>query len=346
MPEATRDNQDLEASVAALVGSKATKPEPRNRVAGGTSTGFTPTATPTPAATPPEGVPEPGASVSASSPAPPPEHDLAKAVEKLIQEQPAPATLSPSEPPPAKIETLDAQIADLADDLIAGEFADESSVVQGGVGEPPANQPPPPSSGTEKTGSAAPADRPGAEAALFEAAAPAAEPTWPQAVLAEAKVEPNPTSAPRPVSKPPPPIVKPAATSRQVAEMAAKVAARQGVKAARTLKPHGLKLLELISAPLLRKPKPIRDLIGWIALVTLFNAACLWMYVLFFRSAKVPEPTTPVVAVEHASDAKDQKSDKKDDKSKKSSKKESPKKDAAKKDTGKKKSAQANAGEH
>ena len=53
-------------------------------------------------------------------------------------------------------------------------------------------------------------------------------------------------------------------------------------------------LLWLLSRPLASKSKSTRDLMGWFALVTLFNASCLWIYVLFFRSNKPPAPGPPV----------------------------------------------------
>ena len=58
----------------------------------------------------------------------------------------------------------------------------------------------------------------------------------------------------------------------------------------------------MLSAPIRKRPKAFRDTIGWAAVVTLFNAMCLWMYVLFFRSPE-PPPPKPVAAHETTKDS-------------------------------------------
>lgn len=310
MSEATKDIQDsdLEASIAALIGDTGK-----------------PAAAPV-APTPPETTPDPEAGrldfealaaeavnllVSAMPPeqtAPPPtqsveeslaaaaadlantaasappadappleSQDLAKAVERLIQE--APPEPAPAPETPKKIEALDAQIANLADDLIAGEFADEQNVLQGQVGEPPAKEAPPPPLGAEQ-----PAAKPAEPAPKVEAPATLVAPTAKPAA---------PAPAPAAPTAPPAPSV-----ARKAATSAAKVAAQHGAKAAGRLKPLGLKLLELISQPLKDKPKYTRDLVGWLALWTLFVSVSLWAYVLFFRSANPPAAAKPVAAAE------------------------------------------------
>lgn len=251
--------------------------------------------------------------------------DLAKAVERLIQEAP-PASAEPATTP-KKIEALDAQIADLADDLIAGEFADENNVLQGQIGEPPAKEAPPPPVSTEQP-------------MALPTPPPAPEPT-PKAEQPVATVEPERPAPPAPKAPTSPGFARAAAKS------AAKVAAAHGTKAASRLKPLVIKVLELISSPLSDKPKYIRDLVGWLALWTLFVSISLWGYVLFFRSAKPPEVVTPVAAAESESAKSEgghgesksghgEKKDAKPDKAKKApAKKEPPKKEAAKKDTAK-----------
>ncbi len=315
MSEATKDIQDsdLEASVAALIGDTGKPAAPAAPIAPSD-------ATPDPEAgrldfealaaeavnllvsamPPEETAPPPTQSVEESlaaaaadlansaaavseapvtlADAPPSEsQDLAKAVERLIQE--APPEPAPAPETPKKIEALDAQIANLADDLIAGEFADEQNVLQGQVGEPPAKEAPPPPLGAEQPTAkpAEPAPKVEAPATLV---APAAKP---------AAVAPAPAA---PTTPPAPNVARKAATS------AAKVAAQHGAKAAGRLKPLGVKLLELISLPLKDKPKYTRDLVGWLALWTLFVSVSLWAYVLFFRSAKPPTAAQPVAAAE------------------------------------------------
>lgn len=256
------------------------------------------------------------------------EEDLAKAVEKLIQEAAAvaPDAPEPSETP-KKIEALDAQIAHLADDLIAGEFADEQNVIQGQVGEPPAQEAPPPP---------AAADHP----------APTSEP---QPVSPPAPTLKAPAKAPAAVA-PPPPAPKPP-TPHKAAEPAPKKTKRHGVKIIGRLAPPANKALGLICLPLRHKPKYTRDLIGWLAIWTLFMSICLWAYVLFFRSAKPPAPTTHVVATEpeHA-EAKAGHGEKKDAKADKAkadkAKADKAKTDKTKKPPAKKDAAKSHGGGH
>jgi hypothetical protein len=47
--------------------------------------------------------------------------------------------------------------------------------------------------------------------------------------------------------------------------------------------------LAVLSAPLAKKPRIVRDSIGWIAVNTVFCASCLWGYMLFLRPADVAE---------------------------------------------------------
>jgi hypothetical protein len=48
-------------------------------------------------------------------------------------------------------------------------------------------------------------------------------------------------------------------------------------------------LLAVLSAPLAKKPRIVRDSIGWIAVNTVFCASCLWGYMLFLRPDQVAE---------------------------------------------------------
>lgn len=47
--------------------------------------------------------------------------------------------------------------------------------------------------------------------------------------------------------------------------------------------------LAVLSAPLAKKPRIVRDSVGWIAVNTVFCASCLWGYMLFLRPADVAE---------------------------------------------------------
>lgn len=47
-------------------------------------------------------------------------------------------------------------------------------------------------------------------------------------------------------------------------------------------------------------PKVARDTAGWIGLVTVFFACCMWAIILFFRSTPVPETyDVPSAVLEH-----------------------------------------------
>lgn len=48
-------------------------------------------------------------------------------------------------------------------------------------------------------------------------------------------------------------------------------------------------LLAVLSAPLAKKPRIVRDSVGWIAVNTVFCASCLWGYMLFLRPDQVAE---------------------------------------------------------
>ena len=346
MSEAKDTSQGLDASVAALVGDNAAPTQPTESpidfeslaaeaVADMMNSGAEPPSPAAPAPADPgldEAVAELIAAPPPSQPATPSQEpaDLAKAVEKLLEEEAAQAA-QVAPPVPEKIETLDAKIANLADDLIAGELADEKNVLQGEVGVPPVKEAPPPPSGTDK-----PADQAPAPAPRVAEAAPVFEPPEPVTT----------TRAPAaPAARPPAP--KQATSTRDTAEKAAKAAARHGARAALRLKPHGLKLLQLMSGPLQNRPKYMRDVVGWVAIITLFNASCLWMYVLFFRSAKAPAPVTTVVKAEESHDqAKDESSGHGEKKAEKKDDKKSSKTDKTKKPPPKKDAAKSHGGGH
>ncbi len=194
--------------------------------------------------------------------------DLAAAVQKLVEDA-APKPPEPPLPSDTKIETLDAHIAGLADDLIAGEFADEQNTIKGQVGAPPV----PPE---------APAPAP----------TPAPQPPPPEPAPAVAPVVTAP-SAPSPAAPPPVARHKPAkaAPPAPAPETPAKTR-----KLAAALRPLSTLILSTLAAPLRNRPKPLRDLIGWVAIITIFNATCLWGYLLFFRSS------TPTIVVAKAAE--------------------------------------------
>ena len=177
---------------------------------------------------------------------------------KLIDEGAPAGGEAKTEAPPAvavaetgKIESLDAELAGLADDLIAGEFADEETVLK---------------EESDKV-SAAPAPD---SASAAVAGAVVAE-------VAAKAVETQPASAPAAPLK-----------AKQVAEPTPK---KDVAVPARTSEPFVLlRLAAAISAPLRNQPAYVRGMVAWIALVNAFLALCVWAWVLVFRPTEAPVP--------------------------------------------------------
>lgn len=264
MPEAAHKPDTLEAQAAALVNNAADgidldalAAEALDDIAPGTANQAPPPAPPAEAAlqnmdelakaveqllsdaaaNAPVPEAEPGATAAAPSPA--------TKGEPVTSDSPAAPTTTAGAPEPIK--NLDSRIAEQADDMIAGEFADEQNEIKGQIGAPP---PPPP---------------PAEPSALPPRPAPAPEPV-PAAAVPDIPVAPRP-AAPTPVN----PAVRPA-------------------KAESKKRSGPPKLLAALGAPLSRRSKQTRDLVGWAAIITILNASCLWGYLMFFRSA------TPAVA--------------------------------------------------
>lgn len=83
----------------------------------------------------------------------------------------------------------------------------------------------------------------------------------------------------------------PLSEAMRITTGAARAAAGHSGPAWRATEPSVLKLLDAAAAPINRRPKYVRDLIGWCAAVTLFYALCAWGYILLIRQPSVPEPT-------------------------------------------------------
>jgi hypothetical protein len=60
-------------------------------------------------------------------------------------------------------------------------------------------------------------------------------------------------------------------------------------RVAASIRPATARVLVVSARTLERCPKVARDTLGWIGLVTVFFACCMWAIVLFFRSTPVPE---------------------------------------------------------
>lgn len=260
MPEAPDKQNALEAQAAALI-SNAPAEIDLDALAAEAVEGLVSDAQPAAAAPAPPETPPAATSIDMA--------DLADAVQKLIDNAPQPAPAEPPLPADTKIETLDAHIAELADDLIAGEFADEQNQIKGQVGAPPPAPPP-------ETPTVAP------QAPAPQAPEPAAAHT------PDIPVAPKPMK-PAPAAKPPKPVEAPAEPKVETPRRAL----------GERVKPIFAATLAALSAPLRNASKQTRDRVGWIAIITIFNATCLWGYLLFFRA-----PSTTVKAVSHDGDAK------------------------------------------
>jgi hypothetical protein len=178
------------------------------------------------------------------------------------------------------IRTLDAQLAEAADDLIAGEFADEDEILNAVPAVVAPVVPVPASQDAEKP---APEVSPETEE--------------PAAVAKVAEPEPAPMRAPRVVLPPPVEAVAPS-----VAEEARKL---PSPKAAMALALGALfspvisaldAAAAAVSAPLRNRSQHTRDLVGWLAMVNLFLAVCVWVYLLAIRSPVAPDPEPLPVA--------------------------------------------------
>ena len=65
-----------------------------------------------------------------------------------------------------------------------------------------------------------------------------------------------------------------------------------GVKKA---EPHALRVAAMISAPILSKPKHVRDTMGWLAAWSLFVATCFAVFVFLIRTPHGPVSSDPEV---------------------------------------------------
>lgn len=176
----------------------------------------------------------------------------------------------PSEPPASPLEqSIDEAVEDAQQAMMEGE-------------SPSAAEEPPPPESVERIDDAL-AESADARMAEQAAEAPAAEPlpaaadkppeqpsdesSTPPSVEPEGQVVPVVVSAPpEPLPSAPPPPESGVSS----------VEAKPG-RGHATLGPR---VAAVMAWPMTLLPPPARDLIGWLGLVTLFNAACIWIYVL------------------------------------------------------------------
>ncbi len=225
---------------------------------------------------------------------------LTEAVEQAEVESPAPVEGEASDQPPEventepessspdTVEDLDAELADLADELLEGDFDDVDDVLA--AGNPTEPIPPP---------------EPEAAEAAEDEQAPASEPASPEPA---ADAEPGTDAEPSQATEPEPGSV---ADQREPDE--APVEARAPTEtAALDAAPGGLKhrlttaVYEAAVAankPLDAKPTYARDIVGWFAAVTLFNALAVWVFFLLVRSPDPGPSPADVVTLEVPAEA-------------------------------------------
>jgi hypothetical protein len=216
-------------------------------------------------------------------------------------------TLPPDDEPPAStvdLAALDAQIAQAVDSLDDDEFADASVVLTSATPKPPAPAPQP--AAATPAPAETPAQPPAAEvpeaqpapaaaaAAPAEAPAPAttseATPSTPAAPVAAAVAAAVP--APAPVSQPEPPKPAPAAKPAAAAAPAPAQAPEAPAEPRVPLSQKALRAVEKLVMPLAlvlgKFPPGFRQTLGWIAIVTGFNAGVVWTYVMFVMPTSPP----------------------------------------------------------
>ncbi|MFM9996139.1 MAG: hypothetical protein ACKVU4_10095 [Phycisphaerales bacterium] len=193
-----------------------------------------------------------------------------------------PASAGGVEEVPGEIESLDQHLAGTGDAMIDGEIADEAAVLAAAAAVAPAVAVAPPLPAPAAMPPAAPTPRDSVSSAPAAPSVPGAPATRP-AEPARAKPAPNPAAK---AGVPP--------------------TARPGV-VARVLRPawaaFGPRLIdagEAVSSFVPANPPAYRRLMGYLALVGVFNAACLLTYNFAFR-----EPATPAPAAEHGAEASD-----------------------------------------
>jgi hypothetical protein len=185
-------------------------------------------------------------------PAPRAAEGLGPSVDQMIKPAAAPEAAQA-----ASIQSLDAELAKLADNLVEGGFEDATNVLAD-VPAPPAAE----VTAAEET----PIDEP----ALDEEPEPEAT----EAVADEAEPE----------------------TEVAAAEPAAVKAEEEQAGIWKALEPPVLAGLAKVSGPVRGKPKVVRDLVGWLAVMTVFWALCVWGYIMI-RKPGTPEKPEKAEAV-------------------------------------------------
>lgn len=235
----------------------------------------------------------------------------------------ADADAEPEAEPAASVEDLDAELADLAEELLQGDFDDVDAVLEAGnpaqpmptdedaeaaeasgeeIPEPEAAEEAPESDEAQPAavddGSSVPESEAGDDDAV-PAAAAATDAGASDAGDAGEEDAATPSEAPVPAA--------------DADDAAAAVAAQPAAVAAAPAEPK-IPLKQRIagvfydtavrtSKPLDSKPTYARDIVGWFAAVTLFNAVAVWAFWFFGREPDPVPTSTDAVSIEVPADA-------------------------------------------
>lgn len=222
-------------------------------------------------------------------------HEASAAVDASLAAHAA-SEVAASSAIPSSVEDLDSQLANLTESLLAetsiaeAEDAAKRSSAAAITAENLAKTQSSPTTPAPSPSTVSPVVP---HAATLSAPATAHVPV-PHVPASAAHISP----APAPVNAPSP--AKPSAASANSAtnpaikaveatkvKAALQTAAQLGHKAT----PVGVRVLTLMNRPLEGQSATVRDSLGWLALGTLFNAACVWVFVCFFQ--KPPDLSVP-----------------------------------------------------
>lgn len=187
----------------------------------------------------------------------------------------AKATPEEQPPPEPAADAADDSIDD--DHLLDGDFGDLDDVIAMGESQPP----PPPKPKPQPASDAAPAPAP---KAAPEAPAPAPKPV---ATPSPAAPAPQPESAPAPQA------------DRAVTHDKKRTKSPAAGKRLRVVAQHAgntaYALAERLTKPLDTRPSQLKDITGWLAAVTLFNAVAVWAFLLIGRGPAPGASDEPAV---------------------------------------------------
>lgn len=174
--------------------------------------------------------------------------------------------------PPATADELDAELECLADVLLEGDFDDVAEVLEREAAAP-----------TGKPATPASLDEPSPDDSMAEL---------------DGAIDDRPSSSREPepsAEKPTPPAQEPAPASPQAVSAVIDLPARTPLT--RTIAARVVAALRalatLISRPLDDHPGYARDIVGWFAAVTLFNAIAVWVFTLVLRDPPPREAGVP-----------------------------------------------------